>query len=96
MFGVQKKKSPNHIQRADENLFFRGRGIVRFRPLLFLSLSFGLGIFFACLFGLIALVGASVFLLAAAGVLAYRIWKKKFAGSILVFPALLCVLYALG
>ena len=96
MFGVQKKKSPNHIQRADENLFFRGRGIVRFRPLLFLSLSFGLGIFFACMFGLIALVGASVFLLAAAGVLAYRIWKKKFAVGVLLFSALLCLFYALG
>lgn len=96
MFGVQKKKSPNHIQRADENLFFRGRGIVRFRPLLFLSLSFGLGIFFACMLGLIALVGASAFLLAAAGVLAYRIWKKKFAVGVLLFSALLCLFYALG
>lgn len=96
MFGIQKTKSPHPIRRADENFFFRGRGVVRFRPLLFLSLSFGLGIFFACMFGLIALAGVSAFLLAAAGVLAYRVWKKKFAVGFLLFAALLCLFYALG
>lgn len=96
MFGVQKKRQARALLRADENFFYRGRGIVRFRPVLFLSLSFGLGIFFTCMFGLPALAGAAAFLPAAAGVLLYRVYKKKFAVGFLLFAALVCLFYALG
>ena len=96
MFGARKTKSRYRIERADENLLFRGEGVVRFRPLLFLSLGFGLGIFFTCAFGLAALAGTAAFLLAAAGAALYGLRKKKFAVGFLLFSALLCAFYALG
>lgn len=96
MFGVRKKTTVPPIRRADENFLFRGRGVVRFRPVLFLSLSFGLGIFFAFLCGMFALVGASAFLLAAAGALVYRLVKKRSVLPFLLFSLLLCLFYVLG
>ena len=43
------------IKRADENIFFKGYRVINFRPLFFISLSFGLGIFLSFACGLAAL-----------------------------------------
>ena len=94
MFGIRKKNGT--IARKDENFLFRGNGIIRFRPVFLLSLGFGSGILFACLFGMYSLFGILAFAAAAAAALLVCAVSKRRAAGILLFTAVLCSFYSLG
>lgn len=84
------------IKRADENIFYRGFGVIRFRPVLLLSLGFGLGIFLSYLCGLTALLLLVVAAFVIAIIFFIFLRRKKAVAGILCFALLVGALYSLG
>lgn len=81
-----------------EHFLYCGDRVINFRPVFFLSLSFGLGIFFCLLFGLRSLFGALAFLPAALLCLLIRRKRltKYFLSYLLLAVIALSSFYLLG
>ena len=84
------------IFRADDHFLYRGFRVVNFRPILLISLSFGLGIFLSFFLGLYALYINLGWTIAPIAFLVYRKLSGKSAWTILLFAALLCAVYSIG
>ncbi len=84
------------IKRADDHFLYRGDRIINFRPVLFISLSFGLGIFSSFFLGLHSLWINFAWLIAPVIVCIRRIFRKKVEWNILLFAAVLCALFSIG
>lgn len=82
-------------KRKRTEFLFRGDRIVNFRPVLFLSLGFGLGIFLSFLLGIRAL-WLNLLLLPALSFVLFRRLRRRPCGGLLLFFALLFALYSLG
>ena len=84
------------IERADDHLLYRGDGIVNSRPLLFVALSFGLGIFVAFLIGRFAYFGLLIALPIFVIVIFRIIRKARRDFSALILIGFICLFYAFG
>ena len=82
-------------KRKRTEFLFRGDRIVNFRPVLFLSLGFGLGIFLSFLLGIRAL-WLNFLLLPALLFVLFRRLRRRPCGGLLLFFVLLFALYSLG
>ena len=70
--------------------------MINFRPVFFVSLSFGLGIFLSFAVGFHAYWTLLALLPVAAAVIIYRLKTKKSAFGVLLFAAVLCAFYSVG
>ena len=80
-------------KRKRTEFLFRGDRIVNFRPVLFLSLGFGLGIFLSYLLGIRAL-WLNLLLLPALSFVLFRRLRRRPCGGLLLFFVLLFALFA--
>lgn len=84
------------IFRADDHFLYRGFRVINFRPILLISLSFGLGIFLSFFLGFRAFYINAGWFIALAAFFVYKKISGKNAWIILLFSALLCAFYSVG
>lgn len=82
------------IKRADNHLFYRGDRVLNFRPLVFVSLSFGLGIFLSFLWGIRALWLCLVWPIVCIFALFWR--RKEKSVWLVLFSLALCLVFSVG
>ena len=84
------------LQRIDDRRLYRGDRVINFRPLLFLSLSFGLGIFLSFAAGMRAYW--ALFLLLPTGIagLLLKIFRKKKVAGAMLFALAVLAFYCVG